>query len=60
MKQYYAYIAKDMANYFETKLAECGGSIIKREPVLVNNGDELLYYYVVEAKDGVIDSKFEL
>jgi hypothetical protein len=60
MKQYYAYIAKDMANYFETKLAERGGSIIKREPVLVNNGKEFLYYYVVEAKDGVIDSKFEL
>ena len=60
MKQYYAYIAKDMVNYFETKLAEYGGSIIKREPVLVNNGEELLYYYVIEAKDGVIDSKFEL
>ena len=60
MKQYYAYVAKDMVNYFETKLAEYGGSIIKREPVLVNNGEECLYYYVVEAKDGVIDSKFEL
>ena len=60
MKQYYAYIAKDMVNYFETKLAEYGGSIIKRELVLVNNGEELAYYYVVEAKDGVIDSEFEL
>ena len=60
MKQYYAYIAKDMVNYFETKLAEYGGSIIKREPVLINNGEELTYYYVVEAKNGVIDSKFEL
>ena len=60
MKQYYAYIAKDMVNYFETKLAEYGGSIIKRELVLVNNGEELTYYYVVEAKDGVMDSKFEL
>lgn len=59
MKQYYAYVAKDMVNYFETKLAEYGGSIIQRESVLVNNGEELLYY-VVEAKDGVIDSKFEL
>ena len=59
MKQYYAYVAKDMVNYFETKLAEYGGRIIQREPVLVNNGEELLYY-VVEAKDGVIDSKFEL
>ena len=60
MKQYYAYIAKDMVNYFETKLVEHGGSIIKREPVLVNNGKEFAYYYVVEAQDGVIDSKFEL
>ena len=60
MKQYHAYIAKDMVNYFETKLVEHGGSIIKREPVLVNNGKEFAYYYVVEAQDGVIDSKFEL
>ena len=60
MKQYYAYIAKDMVNYFETKLVEHGGSIIKREPVLVNNGKEFAYYYVVEAQYGVIDSKFEL
>ena len=60
MKQYYAYVAKDMVNYFETKLAEYGGSIIKREPVLVNHGKEFAYYYVVEAQDGVIDSKFEL
>ena len=60
MKQYYAYIAKDMVNYFETKLVEHGGSIIKREPVLVNNGKEFAYYYVVEAQDGVIDYKFEL
>lgn len=59
MKQYYAYVTKDMASYYETKLAECGGRIIKRELVLANNG-EVLYYYVVEAKDGVIDSKFEL
>ena len=43
MKQYYAYIAKDMVNYFETKLAEYGGSIIKRELVLVNNGEGLAY-----------------
>ena len=60
MKKCYAYVAKDVASYFETKLAECGGSIIKREPVLINNSEEFLYYYVVEAKDGVIDSKFEL
>ena len=59
MKKYYAYIAKDVASYFETKLAECGGSIIKRKLVLVNDG-KVLYYYVVEAKDGTIDPKFEI
>ena len=59
MKKYYAYVVKDVASYFETKLAECGGRIIKRKLVLVNNG-EVLYYYVVEAKDGIIDSKFEI
>ncbi len=29
MKKYYAYVAKDVADYFETKLAEYSGSIIK-------------------------------
>ena len=59
MKKYYAYVAKDVASYFETKLAECGVRITKRKLVLVNDG-EVLYYYVVEAKDGIIDSKFEI
>lgn len=39
MKKYYAYVAKDVADYFETKLAECGGSIIKRELDLIDNGE---------------------
>ena len=59
MTKYYAYVAKDVASYFEAKLAECGGSIIKRKLVLVNDG-KVLYYYVVEAKDGIIDPKFEI
>ena len=59
MQNYSAYVAKDVASYFETKLAECGGRIIKRKLVLINDG-EVLYYYVVEAKDGIIDSKFEI
>ena len=59
MKKYYAYVAKDVADYFETKLAEYGDSIIKRELVLIDNG-ELAYYYVIEAKDGIINPKFEI
>ena len=56
MKKYYAYIAKDMVGYFENEAARHGVNIINRE--LINDGE--LYYYVVEAKDGIIDPKFEM
>ena len=56
MKKYYAYVAKDIVGYFENKLAEHGVKAIKCEPI--NNGE--LYYYVVEAKEGIINPKFEM
>ena len=56
MKKYYAYVAKEVVDYFEEKLAEHGVKTIKRE--LINNGE--IYYYVVEAEDGIIDPRFEI
>ena len=56
MKKYYAYVAKDMVGYFENEVAKNGVNIINRE--LINDGE--LYYYVMEAKDGIINPKFEM
>ena len=56
MKKYYAYVAKEVVGYFEKKLAEHGVKAVKREPI--NNGE--IYYYVVEAEDGIIDPRFEI
>lgn len=56
MKKYYAYVAKDMVGYFENEAAKRGVDIIDRE--LSYDGE--LYYYVVEAKDGIIKPEFEM
>ena len=56
MKKYYAYVAKDMVSRFENEAARHGVNIIDRE--LSYDGE--LYYYVVEAKDGIINPKFEM
>lgn len=56
MKKYDAYVAKNMVGYFEIELVKRGVIIVSRE--LVNDGE--LYYYVLEAKDGIIDPKFEI
>lgn len=58
MKKYYAYVVKDMASYFEEELVKRGVIIINRE--LIYNYDDELYYYIVEAKDGIIDPRFEV
>ena len=56
MKKYYAYVAKDISGNFENKLAEYGIKTIKCEPI--NNGE--IFYYVVEAEEGIINPKFEM
>lgn len=56
MKKYDAYVAKNMVGYFESELAKRGVIIVGRESV--NDGE--LYYYVLEANDGIIDPKFEI
>ena len=56
MKKYDAYVAKNMVGYFESELSKRGVIIVSSESI--NNGE--LYYYVLEAKDGIIDPKFEI
>jgi hypothetical protein len=58
MKKYYAYVVKDMIDYFEEELMKRGVIIINRE--LIKNYDSEFYYYIVEAKDGIIDPRFEV
>lgn len=59
MKKYYAYVTKDMKCYFENELAKHGVIIVNRE-LIKDNHDNELYHYVVEAKDGIIDPRFEI
>lgn len=59
MKKYYAYVTKDMKCYFENESAKRGVIIVSRE-LIKDTHDNELYYYVVEAKDGIIDPRFEL
>lgn len=59
MKKYYAYVTKDMRHYFEYELARHGVIIINRELIKDIHNDEL-YYYVVKAKEGIIDPKWEM
>lgn len=56
MKRYYAYVAKNIVSYFESETAKRDVTIIKRESI--NNNE--LYYYVLEAEEGIINPKFEL
>lgn len=59
MKKYYAYVTKDMSRYFENELVKHGVTIVSRESIKDIHDNEL-YYYVVEAKDGIIDPRFEM
>ena len=59
-KIYYAYVGLKVNDYFEDKLRENGVAIISRDLVINSNDDELYYYYIIEADEGIIDSKWEL
>lgn len=60
-KLYYAYVMVEMVDYFEEKLAERYDKVkvIRTSPAISKNGESLVYY-VLEADEGVIDSKWEL
>lgn len=60
-KLYYAYILEAMISYFEKKISELEGKIkvLYSESVISENGESVVYY-VLEAEEGVINSKWEL
>ena len=59
-KLYYAYVAEDLVDYFESKLLEREVIIINRELIENANDNKLYYYFVLKAEDGTIDPKFEI
>ena len=59
-KVYEAYIVIILKDYFEEKLRENGANILSRILVMNLNNNELLYYYTIEAEEGIIDPKWEL
>ena len=60
-KIYYAYVAKKMLDRFQEKLDELNDKIkiVYTSPAISENG-EVLVYYVLEAEEGIINSKWEL
>ena len=59
-KLYYAYIVSNLKDYFEDKLREHGVIILSRDLVINSNNYEPLYYYEVEAEEGIIHPKWEV
>ena len=60
IKRYYAYVTKNMASLFEEILNKKDKvKLFSKEPALSENG-EPIYYYVIEAEEGLIDPKWEL
>lgn len=59
-KLYYAYVAEDLVDYFESKLLEREVITINRELIENTNDNKLYYYFVLKAEDGTIDPKFEI
>ena len=59
-KVYEAYVIIKLKDYFEDKLREHGVIILSHDLVTKSNSNEPLYYYVVEADEGIIDPKWEL
>ena len=59
-KVYEAYVVIKLKDYFEEKLRENGATMLSRILVRNSNNNELLYYYTIEAEEGIIDPKWEL
>ena len=59
-KVYEAYVVIKLKDYFEEKLRENGATMLSRILVMNSNNNELLYYYTIEAEEGIIDPKWEL
>ena len=59
-KIYEAYVIIKLKDYFEDKLREHGTIILSRDLVINSNNNEPLYYYTIEAYEGIIDPKWEV
>lgn len=59
--RYYAYVHKDLVEYFEETLdgRRDRVKVVRTEPAISDEGEPLLYY-VLEAEEGVINSRWEL
>ena len=62
VKKYYAYVSPDFADLFEEKLISFGDRInsIERDELFMNSDGTLFYPYVIEAEEGIINTKWEL
>lgn len=60
MKLYYAYVTKDLADYYEKKAREHGAIIVCRTLTINSKHDNPCYLYLVGAKEGIIDPKWEI
>ena len=59
-KVYEAYVIIKLKDHFEDKLREHGAIILSRDLVINSNNNELLYYYTIEAEEGIIHPKWEV
>ena len=59
-KVYEAYVVIKLKDYFEEKLRENEATMLSLILVRNSNNNELLYYYTIEAEEGIIDPKWEL
>ena len=59
-KVYEAYVVIKLKDYFEEKLRENEATMLSRILVMNSNNNELLYYYTIEAEEGIINPKWEL
>ena len=59
-KVYYAYVVQKVKNYFEDGLRHHGAIILNRDLVINPKNNKPLYFYIVEAEEGIIDPKWEV
>ena len=59
-KVYEAYVVIKLKDYFEEKLRENEATMLSRILVINSNNNEPLYYYTIEAEEGIIYPKWEV
>ena len=59
-KLYYAYVVLKLKDRFEDKLRDKKATILSRDLVINSNNNEPLYYYTIEAEEGIIKPKWGL